>query len=214
MKVLKNSLVLFLVSASAIVIQAQERNDVFDLKTKVTWLGLDFSQAKLLGDREKLGSESDIRNLIEAWNNLLIKEADKYNVAAAIDRKSVENAIEVTIEHNMELDVLAMYSDDKKDYLHVKPSDVEEIISSYDFKDLSGLGLMFNVESFSKLNGEGAIWITFINLETKEVLFTERLTGKPSGAGLRNYWAGAIHEVMEKTQKKEFEMWRKKYYRK
>jgi hypothetical protein len=198
---------IFLVSPLA----AQDKADVFNPSTEITWLGLDFSGAKFIGDRERLGSESDIRHLIDAINGLMVAEADKYNVAAAIQKKSVENAIDVTNEHNAELDVLALISADGKDHVHLNPSQVEEIISSYDFKGKSGIGLIFNVESFNKLIEEGSFWITFVNMGSKEVLFTERVTAPPSGFGMRNFWAGSVNGVLAKIKKKEFENWRKKH---
>ncbi len=192
---------------------SQTKSDVFMKDIPVTWLGLDFTSTKLIGDRERLGSESDVRRLLDAWNDLILAEQDKFDVAKAIGRAKVENVIDVTKEHNAELDVMGMFSDNEGDYLHIKVSDVEEIIAGYDFKDLSGIGLMFNVESFNKINVEGSVWITFINLGTKEVLFTERLVAPPSGMGMRNYWAGCLYEIITKIRKKEFEMWRKKHYR-
>jgi hypothetical protein len=201
--------ILFLAFATPVI--AQTKSDVFNPDTEVTWLGLDFSGAKLIGDRERLGSESDIRHLLDALNDLMIKEADKYNVAAAIKKKSVQNAIEVVHEHNAELDVLAMISSDGKDHIHLKASDIEEIIVSYDFKGKSGIGLIFNVESFNKLIEEGSFWVTFVNMGSKEVLFTERLTAPPTGFGMRNFWAGSVNGVLAKIKKKEFENWRKKH---
>ena len=190
---------------------SQDKADVFNPNTEISWLGLDFTGAKFIGDRERLGSESDIRHLIDAINELMIKEADKYNVAAAIQRKKVENAIEVTNEHNAEQDVLAMISPEGKDHIHLNPSEVEGIIAGYDFKGKSGIGLVFNVESFNKLIEEGSFWITFVNMGNKEVLFTERLTAPPSGFGMRNFWAGSVNGVLAKIKKKEFENWRRKH---
>jgi hypothetical protein len=195
----------------ALPVFGQDKADVFNPSTEVTWLGLDFSGAKFIGDRERLGSESDIRHLIDAINQLMITEADKYNVAAAIQKKTVDNEIDITNEHNAELDVLSLISADGKDHIHLNPSQVEEIISSYDFKGKSGIGLMFNVESLNKLVEEGSFWITFVNMGTKEVLFTERLTAPPSGFGMRNFWAGSVNGVLAKIKKKEFENWRKKH---
>ena len=195
----------------ALPVFGQDKADVFNPSTEITWLGLDFSGAKFIGDRERLGSESDIRHLIDAINELMITEADKYNVAAAIQRKTVDNEIDVTNEHNAELDVLAMISADGKDHVHLNRSQVEEIISSYDFKGKSGIGLMFNVESFNKILEEGSFWITFVNMGSKEVLFTERLTAPPTGFGMRNFWAGSVNGVLAKIKKKEFENWRKKH---
>lgn len=208
---IKNLMLLFslLVASSAI---GQTKSDVFKKDVTVTWLGLDFTNAKLIGDRERFGSESDVRHLLDAWNDLILNEPDKFNIAKAIGRTKVENAVQVTNEHNADIDVMSMFSNEQKDYLHVKPADVQEIVSGYDFKDLSGIGLMFNVESFSKLNEEGSIWITFINLGTKEILFTERLVAPPKGFGMRNFWGGCVYSILTKMEKKEFEMWRKKHY--
>jgi hypothetical protein len=205
------SIVFMLSILLALPVLGQDKSDVFNPSTDVTWLGLDFSGAKFIGDRERLGSESDIRHLIDAINELMITEADKYNVAVAIQRKTVDNEIDVTNEHNAELDVLAMISTDGKDHIHLNRSQVEEIISTYDFKGKSGIGLMFNVESFNKLLEEGSFWITFINMGSKEVLFTERLTAPPAGFGMRNFWAGSVNGVLAKIKKKEFENWRKKH---
>ncbi len=208
-----NFTILLLLLLCSATLSAQERSDIFNPKTEITWLGIDFSDAKFLGDRERLGSESDIRHLLDAWNDLILREADKYDIAQAIDKKSLKNEIDVTKEHNAELDVLGMLSNSEKDYLHLNKDGVEEIISSYDFKGLTGIGLMFNVESFSKLNVEATIWITFINMGTKEIYFSERLVAPPAGGGTRNYWAGSMLRMIENIKKKEFEMWRKKFYR-
>lgn len=190
---------------------AQNRSDIFDPNTEITWLGLDFTGAKFIGDRERLGSESDLHHLLDALNELMVKEADKYNVAAALKRKTVENATEVTTDHNAGLDVLAMISSEGKDHLHLSPDGVQDIVGSYDFKGKTGIGLMLNVESFNKLIEEGSFWVTFVNMATKEVLFTERLTAPPSGFGMRNFWAGSVNGVLTKIKKKEFENWKKKH---
>jgi hypothetical protein len=192
---------------------SQSMNDIFDKSTSVTWLGLDLSQAKLIGDREKYGSSSDVKYLMEAWNNLIINEPEKFDIAGAIHKSKVENAIEATKNRNTEVDPAEMFSDKSADHMHLKPSDVEEIVSSYDFGTLSGIGLMFVVESFNKINEQGSAYVTFINLDSREVMFTERLTAPPRGFGMRNYWAGSVYEMLNKMKKKEFEMWRKKYMR-
>lgn len=195
--------------------KAQTKSDVFRPEVPVTWLGLDFSRANFIGDREKFGSESDVRHLLDAWNDLILKEHDKFDIAKAIGRTKVENNLQAVKAHNAELDVLSMFSDEEKDYLHLKVSDIDEIIAGYDLNGLSGIGLMFNVESFNKKNEEGSIYVTFINLNTKEVLFTERVVGPPAGMGMRNFWAGSVVRILGKigSKKDGFEMWRKKYYR-
>lgn len=191
----------------------QSKNDVFNKDVEITWLGLDFSNAKLLGDREKFGSESDVKHLMAAWNDLILNEPDKYNVAKAVGRAKVGTGVDVTRSRNDEVDAQAMFTDDQKDYLHIQPSEIDGIVSSFDFKGKTGIGLVFIVETFSKPNEEGSIFVTFVDMGSKETLFSERLTAEPKGFGMRNFWAGCVYGVLTKMQKKEFENWRKKYYR-
>jgi len=202
--------VLALITSSAF---AQTKSDVFIKDVPVAWLGLDFTSTKLIGDRERFGSESDVRHLMEAWNDLILKEPDKYDVAHMISRPKLEDAIQVTKEHNMDVDVMSMFSNDVKDYIHIKPSTVDEIVAGYDFGGLSGIGMMFVVESLNKLNEEGSVWVTFVNMGTREVIFTEHVVAEPAGMGMRNYWGGCLVDIINKVRKKEFEMWRKKHYR-
>lgn len=201
--------VLFMAGAAL----GQSKSDVFKKDVPVTWLGLDFSNAKLIGDREKYGSESDLKRLMNSWNELILNEPDKFAIAKTIGRTEVANATEVTAARNSETDAQAMFTDDQKEYLHINVSDVDGIVSSFDFKGNSGIGLVFIVESFSKPNEEGSIYVTFVDMGSKEVLFTERMTAEPGGFGMRNFWAGCVYGIIKKMQKKEFENWRKKYYR-
>ncbi|HTF21162.1 MAG TPA: hypothetical protein VK658_23965 [Chryseolinea sp.] len=213
MNIQKRLLFLFVLLSSIGAVSAQTKSDVFNKDTEITWLGLDFSHAKLLGDREKFGSESDLRHLMTAWNELILNEPEKYDVAKAVGRSKVATAIDVTGDRNGEVDVQAMFTNDQKDYLHIQPSDIEGIVSSFDFKGKTGIGLVFIVETFSKPNEEGSVFVTFVNMGSKELLFSERLTAEPKGFGMRNFWAGCVFGVLTKMQKKEFENWRKKYYR-
>jgi len=190
---------------------AQTINEIFDKNVPITWLGLDFSGAKFLGDREKYGSSSDVKFLIKSWNDVIEREKDKYNVARATKKTKAEYRADVTGVHNEELDISEMLSNNPGESFHLKAEDISTIVNSYDFQGLAGIGLMFNVESFNKFEQQAAIWVTFINLNSKEVLFTDRMLASPGGAGMRNYWARAVLETLEKMEKKQMEVWRKKY---
>lgn len=193
------------------VSQAQSASSVFDPSTPVTWLGLDFTDAKFIGDRDKYGSLSDVRFLLKSWNDLMENEKDKYDIAKPLKKSKVDYRLDVTRDHNDELDVTEMIPADQSVYDHINADDVRTIVKGYDFKGLSGVGVMFIVESFSKTSQKGAVWITFVALDSKEVLFTERMEAPPGGSGVRNYWAGAIVDMLKRIEKKDFELWRKKY---
>ncbi len=194
--------------------KAQDMKDIFDEDKDITWLGLDFTSAKFIGDRQRLGTSSDIQRLLQSWNDLIMTENEKFGIGQYIGKTKVTSDFSVTKEHNAALDVLDMTSSDSKDEFHLRTSMIQEIINGYDFKDNQGVGVMFVVEAFNKTTEQGAAWITFVNLSTKEVFFAERITGNASGFGLRNYWGNSFYGMMKQIKKREFEMWRKKYYRK
>ena len=193
--------------------KAQTKNDIFNPNTTITWLGLDFTAAQFVGDREEWRDTTHTLEIIEALNTLIIKEKEKFYIAAAINKDKVDYQPEVTMSHNSRINLEDMLTDKVSEHF-LKSADIQDIVSRYNYKGLNGIGLMFNIQAFNKSTEQAILWITFINMSTKEVLFTEKMTDAPSGFGLRNYWAGAIYKIMKEVRKSDYERWRKKYYRK
>lgn len=193
---------------------SQSVNDIFEKDTPIVFLGLDLSGAKFIGDRERYGSESDIRTLMNSWNTLIETEKQKFNIAGMLGKDKVDYNIDITRNHNNELEISDMLTDKISDHIHLRKENIMEIVAGYDFEKATGIGLMLNVESFNKTNVEALVWFTFIDLASKEVMFTERLSEPPGGLGMRNYWANAVYGMITKVKKKEYEMWRKKYQHK
>jgi hypothetical protein len=188
---------------------AQTAKDVFDEKTPITWLGLDFTGAKFAGDREKIGSEEDLHKLMTAWNNLMINEPEKFDVGKALHRLPLKQAVDIAIAHNEKLNLQGTMT--SAEVSHLSKEDVSRIVASYDFGAQSGIGVLFVVDSFSKIEEEGIVWVTFINMSSKELISTNRITAKPVGFGLRNYWAGAIYGMLKKIRLDYYDKWKKNY---
>ncbi len=207
------SLLIVWLLLSCFALRAQTRNDVFNYKAKITWLGLDFTATKLVGDKELWKDGDHTREILESLNYLMIKESEKFDVALAMDKPKMDQEVRVAMAHNGKLNMENMFADNLNDHF-LKPADIQSIINEYDFKGLTGIGLLFNIETFNKPAEQSIIWITFVNMDTKEVLLTEKMTQSPSGFGLRNYWAGAIYKTLKDIRRSDYERWRKKYYRK
>jgi hypothetical protein len=191
-----------------IVLNAQSAKDIFNESTPILWLGLDFTGAKFVGDREKIGNQDDLHKLMTAWNNLVINEPDKFDVGKALHRLPLKQNVDIAIAHNEKLNLEGTVS--TSEISHLNRNDISRIASSYDFGDNTGIGVLFVVDSFNKLKEDGTVWITFINMGNKEVLFTERMVAKPVGFGLRNYWAGAIYKMLKQI-KIDYDTWKRKY---
>jgi hypothetical protein len=193
-------------------VNGQSKKEIFEQNVTLTFLGLDFTGTKFIGDLDKFKSDEEVHELLKSWNDLIFSEPDKYDIAAAIDRKKVESALDITVDHNRELEIADLVSASPKDFFHLSPAKIFDIIAGYDFKGKEGIGLMLNIESFSKLNESGALWFTFVDMKSRKIIFTERMIGEPGGFGIRNYWATCIYRALKQVEKKEFSVWRKKYY--
>ena len=194
---------LILIALFGFYCRAQTVSDAFDSKVKIIWLGLDFTEAKLIGDFEHFGVESSVKTFMASLNELMSNEREKYDIAKTFEKSTVDYKLEICEKHNNGLKTEGMYSTELNDYLHLKPEDINKIAAGYDYQELHGMGLMFNIESFNKLTTQASMFVTFIDMDTKKVLFTERMTAEPSGFGIRNYWAGAVYAVMKNIEKKQ-----------
>jgi len=52
--------------------------------------------------------------------------------------------------------------------------------------------------------------VTFFDIASRKIYFTEKMSGKTSGAGMRNYWAGAIKSII-KSMDSKYSDWSKRY---
>mgnify|MGYP007112378783 FL=1 len=180
---------------------------------EVVWYGLDFSNARFIGIfGSGSGSGEDIRdNLMPAWNSLIVLEPAKYDMGKTFVKEPVINYLDAVGEINANIDASNLI--DINPFKFESPEElIASAVSQYNYgeKD-SGLGLVFIVESFDKARVEASLYVTFFDISTKEVLLTERMTGKPVGFGLRNHWGGGIYNILKQIQASAFKDWQTKY---
>lgn len=209
---MKNLLVLAWAALLSINVFAQKKEDVFNADVPVTWLGLDFSQLKFIGDATQWQDAGEITNsqmrdkYFPSWNNLFVTEKDRYKVADAIRRTEVKYAIDVTEKANNSLKGNFFESDANKFQL-LDEQKVASLVKKYDFKGNSGVGMMFFVEGMSKGRETASMWVTFVDMKSKTVLLTKRVETKSGGFGFRNYWAKPFLLAL-KTVKSDWNDWK------
>jgi hypothetical protein len=190
---------------------AQTAKDVFDTAQRITWLGVDFSKARIVGDTENLLTEPEIQNLMDGINRLMTDEAKKYDMAGALDRYSVDTALHVTKNKNRTLNGRSMRIWDKVVPKALTRAEIQEIVNTYDFEGREGIAVMINVDQFNNFNIRGSLWVTFIDMRSKSVLFTDRLTSEAGGSGVRNFWASSVYHAIKAMKRGTYKYWRKKY---
>src|ERR1041385_5603858 len=194
--------------------QAQSAGDLFAPGTKITWLGVDFSHVKLIGDFNTFkdaGAKSmaDIKKTyFPSWNGVVLKEREKYDLKKMLRKDDITYSTEMitaineqTPTENMEGKASPNYSTD----------DVQKFVETYKPTDADGIGIVFIAESMDKNAESGTYHFVAFSLKSKKVLIQERIQGKAGGFGLRNYWARSIFEVMQEITKKNYKAWQKKY---
>jgi len=188
----------FLIINSAFCIYAQSNAELFN-SSKMVWYGMDFSRSKLVGS-EGFSDPYDIqKSYIPGWNNLILSEAEKYNIRKFFKKGEVVNDISAVEPVNEKINPsewvqTTAYTLDK--------SEIAGMVKKYKSTEKEGLGVVFIIESFDKFKESGFMYVTFFNIATKEVILTEKLSGKAGGFGLKSYWAKTIFLVLEQCEKK------------
>ncbi|MGC4034520.1 MAG: hypothetical protein QM764_01075 [Chitinophagaceae bacterium] len=201
---------IFLFFLTTVVASAQTLKDMFsNSETPVFYYGIDFTKAKLIDDAT--ASASDVRdNKYTAINQLIINESDKYDLKAAFNR-TVDHDISEVNKRNEKANAEAIMSTSSADFHRLKESDIDAIVKSFDAGGKKAVGLLFIVEAMSKSQKSMAVWVTLFDPKSKKVLMTERMEGKATGFGFRNYWAGSIKDVLTDIKKKKYSEWKTKY---
>jgi hypothetical protein len=179
----------------------QTKSDIYG-HAPITWLGVDFTQLKFIGSANQFKdagqiTDNDMRTkYFPGWNNLFVAEQKKYNVADAVNRDDVKYAIDVTETANSKSSG-NYFTENAGDYQLLNADKISSLVSKYDFKGNTGLGMLFFVEGMSKDKAEASIWVTFVNMGSKTVLLTKQFSEAAGGFGFRNYWAKSFYNVLK-----------------
>jgi hypothetical protein len=212
MKNLSLALMIFFASS---VCFSQKAADLFlSNDVKVSWLGVDFSHAKFIGDFSQafgIGkvSPSKMKNdYFPAWNRLILDEREKYDIGVMVKKSNIFYDIDMIMSLNSKTPTEDIESYNNPNY----PSeDVAKFVERYNVEAKKGIGLVFLVESINKAEKEATMWFLAITMPQKEILVQERLVGNPSGMGVKNYWAGSFRNVIQQIRESKFDSWKSKY---
>ena len=204
---MKRILFIIIVSLSIQSLSAQSSFSEIKKQHSWAWLGLDFSNTKLLGREGFNDPKKIIDHYFIAWNQLIFDEGDKYNVKDAFKLKQIYTEDSYFDLLNSKAKLNELFVD--RSY-SVSESDINNIVEGYNFSNIKQkIVLVFIVERLDKPKEQAVFWVTLINSRTKEIILTERMIGKPRGFGFRNYWAGAVYDIINQIKKKKYKQWKK-----
>jgi len=76
--------------------------------------------------------------------------------------------------------------------------DLKKIVRSYVLAEKSGVGMVIVLENFNKEREYSLIWVTFFDINTREILFAAEVSGKSGGGGMAKHWATGVEVAFRK----------------
>jgi len=206
-RTLQSALLLTILSFCTKNLSAQTFQDFFKPETNVTWLGIDFTDVKVMGHTD-MELEDLATRQFQGINELVLAEPKKFDLPKAFHKESVASDLSLVKAKNKGISDSQIKSDNDADLARFSNATIDKMVKSYDFGSKKGIGVIFFMEGMSKKKERSYIWVTFIDMGSKKVLYTERMEEKVGGFGLRNYYAKSIYEALEDIEKK-YKDWKK-----
>jgi hypothetical protein len=184
---------------------------------QLTYLGIDYTQNRIYKRPDANPSEM-IEKYYTGINDFVVKEQyDKnYDIGASFGRK---NAITIDLTavtaNNNKINADNIVSPKKSDFERLKDADIKKCVEALPLENKEGIGLVFIMEGMKKTSGKGygSVWITLIDMKTKEVLITERIVREAEGFSIRNYWLSIIRKTIKEIDWSKYREWKKEYTR-
>jgi len=190
----------------------QKAEDLFSRTgTKVVWLGLDFTQVKLVGPLGTVEKE-ELIPLFDDMNRLVIAERTKYNFEAALRKDEVPFDLTAVTKLNEAIDPSTIISYNSSDGTgRLSEEAISVLIKQYKIENTEGIGLVFFVETLDKVREKGIMWVAFFNLADRNLLFAEKMSGVAGGISFRNHWARSVYEVIIQIKDNRYAEWKFRY---
>ncbi|WP_460503432.1 hypothetical protein [Hymenobacter agri] len=209
----KTTLLAALLSLAAAGAQAQTFGEFLSKpELPLTFMGLDCSSTRYYGDPMTVGA-NEMKGLFTKMDELLVKEASKYDLQKALHRTGpVEYAINIAESANAKIDTAAIIVPaDTAPRAPFTPETIAGLVQRYDYPaGTSGVGLVFIIETINKRSESEIFWAAFVNLATKQLLFTQKISGTGAGFGFRNHWAAPLNAGIKQI-KYNYGDWKKKF---
>ena len=193
-------LLLFVLILSVSPAFAQNMQYVY-YQQEVKFFGIDFSHVKMIGTFGFEESDRIVDSYFARWNEILFEERVKFNVEQFFHKNRAMYHIHTFDKINREVDhnQLVVSHDYRLDQVKIFES-----VNRYDLPVNHGLGMVLYAESFNKLERKAVMHVVFFDIATRDIITIQEMEGEPGGLGLRNYWANAIHDIMERWEAEAF----------
>lgn len=183
-------LITFLFLMTSIVCFGQSKDFLKDVSS-INFYGVDYSAAKVFGASEM---PEEFKIAFAKINQLFITEAKKYDVGKKLKKKVNQISLNAVNKVNEEINPDQLMTTSQEYTL--SEEDIKRLVDALPIQQEPGIGMVIIAKLLNKAKAYGTYQVVFFNTETKEIVKDWATGGKARGFGLRNYWAGSIHKVI------------------
>jgi hypothetical protein len=164
---------------------------------KITFYGVDFNKAKVFGATE---TPAEFVGVYGAINQLFIGEAKKYDPTKAFGVYA-NVSVDAVAQRNNAADKDHMMTGESAFLL--SKGDVESEVRALKsaVKEKEGYGAVLVANLLNKAASKATYDVVIFDIATGQVLCDQKVTRSAQGFGLRNYWAGSVHDAMGAIKK-------------
>lgn len=198
---MKYIIVLIVLTSFTLNTRAQQ-SETEALSTKeVAFLGVDFSQFRLLDifgfvDRNGKAKCAALRyKYYESWNEVFLIEQSKFNTEELLLVSKSKLTIQKSKELNTKINIDTCLIDNLE--YQISEAEVQEVINNYVGAAEKEVSVIIVAESISKKLEKGKHIIVYFNTKTGKILLSKKYEASPTGYGFDNYWINTIHKCLE-----------------
>lgn len=195
-------------------VKAQDKSRI--LGDSIVWFGIDFTKARMIGEFSNLRGIDDEKpklkdGMIPAWNTLILNEQKKYDICKFFHKTNVYFDMNPVTKNNSLINEAQLSTPNEYTFKNPEETIAEVVKALPAGEKASGLGLVFVVESFNKVQDLSHIYVTFFDITTKQLIYSQKISKKPHGVGLRNFWAGGIFDTMKSVDADFYSSWKRQF---
>ncbi|MCA9493234.1 MAG: hypothetical protein KC621_25055 [Myxococcales bacterium] len=164
----------------------------------LVWTGIDFGLVRMVGTGDFRDTEQIFPGYLDKWNGLFIEEQ-----MDALAKKAKVETVSASLSHLADLHRAAdpetqVLRDDSFPFTDELPREaIIERIQSYELRATEGLALTLIADQLHKPSQLGCFWVVSYDVASREVHAMEHTCEPAHGLGFRNYWFGAIKNVVK-----------------
>lgn len=166
----------------------------------ITFLGIDYRFVEITD--QTISQQDLLTKYIPDWNDIVLREKDKFDFNKALHRGNVIFANDVAAKVNSKIDR------DLHSKSELQESQINNISQDYDLNGKAGVGFILVMRKMDKNEKEASAYAVFIDMASRDILDVRKVSGKPGGFGVRNYWANALGNILEDMHG-NWQKWRK-----